>query len=152
MEINYATTWWIVCGLLIAVELGTGSFYLLMLALGCAAGALAAHLGLGGSTQTATAAFVGGTALVLWHLKRERSGKPAPAQSNPDASLDIGQKVQVEQWRADGSTQVRYRGAEWQARFQGQGTPEPGAFVIHAIEGSQLLLDRQSSSIAGANN
>ncbi|MBB4844167.1 membrane protein implicated in regulation of membrane protease activity [Paucibacter oligotrophus] len=142
MEINHATTWWIVCGLLVAVELGTGSFYLLMLALGCAAGALAAHLGLGGTAQTVAAALVGGTAVALWHLKRQRGGRPAPAQSNPDVSLDIGQRVFVEHWRADGSAQVRYRGADWQARFQGQGRPEPGAFVIQAIEGSQLLLDR----------
>lgn len=141
MEMNHATIWWIVCGLLIAVELGTGTFYLLMLALGCTAGALAAHLGLGGTSQVVTAALVGGIAVVAWHLKRDRRGGQVPAQSNPDVNLDIGQKVQVELWHKDGSTQVRYRGAAWQARFQGSGTPEPGVFVIRAIEGSQLLLD-----------
>jgi len=142
MEMNHATTWWIVCGLLVAVELGTGTFYLLMLALGCAAGALAAHLGLSGNAQVVTAALLGGAAVTAWHFKRERSGSAKPAQANPDVNLDIGQTVQVEHWQADGSTQVRYRGAEWQARFQGSDTPAPGPHVIRAIEGSRLLLER----------
>ena len=40
-----STVWWVVAGVLVAVELATGTFYLLMLALGAAAAALAAHAG-----------------------------------------------------------------------------------------------------------
>jgi len=47
MDWNLAPVWWIATGVLIAVELATGTFYLLMLAVGAAAGAMAAHLGLG---------------------------------------------------------------------------------------------------------
>lgn len=142
MAMNWATGWWIVCGALVAVELATGTFYLLMLALGCAAGALAAHLGFGVSTQMMAAALLGGTAVALWHLKRSRDPSPPPANANPDAHLDIGQTVEVGAWNAQGLAQVRYRGAEWQARFSGSGEALPGRHTIRAIEGSCLLLDR----------
>ncbi|HNJ45700.1 MAG TPA: NfeD family protein, partial [Ottowia sp.] len=46
-----STVWWIAAGLLVAAELLTGTFYLLMLAIGAAAGALAAHAGLSLSAQ-----------------------------------------------------------------------------------------------------
>jgi len=39
---NGSTLWWVIAGTLVALELATGTFYLLMLALGAAAGALAA--------------------------------------------------------------------------------------------------------------
>jgi membrane protein implicated in regulation of membrane protease activity len=37
MDWNWATAWWIVAGVLVAAELATGTFYLLMLAAGAAA-------------------------------------------------------------------------------------------------------------------
>ena len=46
MDISMATFWWVLAGAAVAVELATGTFYLLMIALGLAAGAIAAHLGL----------------------------------------------------------------------------------------------------------
>ncbi|MEL4178419.1 NfeD family protein [Roseateles sp. PN1] len=141
MEMTLSTAWWIAAGLLVAIELGTGSFYLLMLAIGCAAGAIAAHLGLGGSAQMVAAAGVGGAAVALWHRKRSLGTRALPANANPDVLMDIGQSVQVKHWHADGSTQVQYRGAEWQARFAGTGAPTAGRYTIRAIEGSRLLLD-----------
>ena len=53
---SLATIWWVAAGVLVAVELATGSFYLLMLALGAAAAAIAAHLGFGINTPEAAAA------------------------------------------------------------------------------------------------
>ena len=49
MEVS--TLWWLATGAAVAVELATGTFYLLMFALGLAAAALATHAGLGMSTQ-----------------------------------------------------------------------------------------------------
>jgi membrane protein implicated in regulation of membrane protease activity len=141
MDMNQATAWWLIAGLLVAVELATGTFYLLMLAVGAAAAAVAAHLGLGLSAQMVVAAVIGGAAVVLWHQKRASRGRPAPAASNPDVNLDIGQSVQVKHWSAEGRTTVKYRGADWQARYQGQDTPSAGRFVIRAVEGSCLILD-----------
>jgi membrane protein implicated in regulation of membrane protease activity len=131
--------WWMVAGALVALELATGSFYLLMLALGAAVGALAAHLGLSLTTQISAAALVGGLAVLLWHQRRARQPQ-APSASNPDVNLDVGQQVQVAQWQADGRTTVRYRGADWQARFGGSGSPAPGLHTIRAVEGSCLVL------------
>ena len=141
MDMNPATFWWIACGLLVAVELATGTFYLLMMAIGCAAAAIAAHLGAGPTVQTLTAALLGGAAVVAWHRIRGRRSDVAPAQANPDVNLDIGQAVQVDQWAPDGSARVRYRGAEWRARYLGSDVPASGRFVIRAVDGSCLMLD-----------
>jgi hypothetical protein len=45
MDLSASTLWWLATGALVVLELTSGTFYLLMLALGAAAGALAAHLG-----------------------------------------------------------------------------------------------------------
>jgi len=138
---NLATAWWVACGVLIAIEMATGTFYLLMLALGCATGALLAHLGLNLSQQLIGASLVGGAAVAICHFRRSKHPKAPPPATNTDLHLDIGQSVQVDQWQADGSCQVKHRGALWQARFQGDGKPHAGRYVIRAMEGNQLLLD-----------
>jgi len=142
MDWSSSTLWWIAAGVLVAAELASGTFYLLMLGVGAAAGALAAHLGLGVTGQMLVAALVGGIAVSAWHVRRGKQPKAAPASSNPDVNLDIGQSVQVDAWSADGRTQVQYRGAAWQARFIGTLPASGGRYVIRAVEGSCLLLDR----------
>lgn len=144
MGFQASTWWWIVTGILVAAELYTGTFYLLMLALGTISAAAAAHAGLGSVGQMLSAAVVGGLAVTLWHrqqLARRSHEARAPAGHNPDVLLDIGQQVQVEAWRPDGHTEVRYRGASWQARHVGSGTPQAGTHIIRGVEGSTLLLD-----------
>jgi membrane protein implicated in regulation of membrane protease activity len=136
-----STWWWIAAGLTVAAELATGSFYLLMIAVGLIGGALAAHLGGGSTAQLATAALVGGGAVAAWHTIRRRQPGALPASANPDVNLDIGQRLHVPQWNADGTARVSYRGAMWSVRFRGQGTPAPGDYVIRAVDGSELLLD-----------
>jgi membrane protein implicated in regulation of membrane protease activity len=140
MDESTATLWWIAGGVLVAAELATGTFYLLMLALGCAAGALAAHAGLGFNAQVIAAALVGVGATAGWHLRRMRQPRSAPAESNRDVNLDIGQTVVVRAWGADGSTHVSYRGASWQAGYEGEGTPAPGPHAIVAVRGNRLML------------
>ena len=140
MDWNTPTTWWLAAGILVAVELASGTFYLLMLALGCVAAALAAHAGLAGTSQLVAAALVGGGATAVWHFKRARSPRSAPAAANRDVNLDIGQTVQVELWDAGGAARVRYRGANWQVRFQGAGAPRPGPHVIVALNGNELAV------------
>ncbi len=140
LDWNAPTWWWLAAGALVAAELATGTFYLLMVALGCAAGAVAAHLGLGTALQIVTAALVGGGATVAWHLKRGREPKAAPPQSNRDVNLDIGQRLRVEQWSGDGLARVHYRGASWAVRYGGPGTPQPGEHVIVALDGNELRV------------
>jgi membrane protein implicated in regulation of membrane protease activity len=140
LEWNAPVLWWLAAGALVAAELATGTFYLLMLALGCAAGALAAHAGLGGSAQVATAALLGAAFTAGWHLKRARSPRSAPSERNRDVNIDIGQTLQVEAWGIDGTARVPYRGAAWSVRFEGPGAPAPGEHVIVAVQGNQLRV------------
>ena len=150
MDLSAPTLWWVLAGVLVAVELATGTFYLLMLALGAAGAALVAHAGAGATAQVAAAALVGGGATALWHLRRARSPRSAPAQSNRDVNLDIGSTVHVEQWGADGSARVAHRGAAWQARYAGAGAPAPGEHVIVSIEGNRLGLAPAAAAPAAA--
>lgn len=145
MDINTPTLWWLATGALVAAELATGTFYLLMLALGCVAGAVAAHAGLSGTTQITTAALLGLAATAGWHAWRVRQPESAPAPSNRDVNLDIGSPVRVERWLPDGSARVHYRGSAWSARFAGSGLPMPGEHVIVAVHGSELSVARVQS-------
>jgi membrane protein implicated in regulation of membrane protease activity len=140
MELFSASTWWVAAGIAVAIELATGTFYLLMIALGLAAAAIATHLGLGTTAQIVSAALVGGGATALWHLKRMRHPKSAPAASNRDVNLDIGERVHVDAWSADGTARVSYRGSQWTARVGDQATPTPGEHVVVAVEGNALVL------------
>jgi membrane protein implicated in regulation of membrane protease activity len=142
MPMSAATTWWILTGLLVALELATGTFYLLMLALGCLAGALAAHAGLGLAGQMAAAALVGGGAVTMWYLRRRSLPAEPPIHENQNVHMDIGGSVHVDKWEPDGTAKVPYRGAQWSARWEGGGTPEPGPHVIRKLDGNTLVLGR----------
>ena len=144
MDWTASTAWWLAAGALVVAELATGTFYLLMLALGAAAGAVAAHLGLSDNFQIGAAAVLGGGAVLALHLRRSSDAPSLPAGANPDVLLDIGSTVQVAHWQADGSARVHYRGAEWDARYAGAGSATAGEHTIRAIEGSRLLLDHPS--------
>jgi membrane protein implicated in regulation of membrane protease activity len=142
MSWSLATWWWIAAGALVAAELATGTFYLLMLALGAAAAALVAHLGLAPNGQLLVAAVVGGGGVALWHWKRGRAPAGVPADANRDVNLDIGEQVHVNDWDAEGAGSTQYRGARWSVRFDGAGAPRPGLHVIRRIEGNRLHVDR----------
>jgi membrane protein implicated in regulation of membrane protease activity len=145
MDWQASTLWWLIASVLVAVELATGTFYLLMLALGGAAGAVAAHLGLGLAPQLVTAAVVGAGATWAWHVKRRRHPASAPAASNADVNIDIGRRVQVRHWQPDGTARVPYRGATWTVRWAGPGTPAAGEFIIQSLDGNELLVVAPSS-------
>lgn len=139
---SMSTMWWLAAGALVVAELLSGTFYLLMLALGAAAGALAAHAGLNLNTQIACAALLGGGAMAAWHLRRGRQPTGKAAAENPDVLLDVGSQVQVARWHADGTARVSYRGAEWAVRYVGPAPAAAGAHVIRSMHGNQLQLDR----------
>jgi membrane protein implicated in regulation of membrane protease activity len=140
MDFSPSTWWWVASGALVVAEMLTGTFYLLMLALGCVAAAVAAHTGNSFSVQLVTGALVGGGATAAWHVRRARSPRSAPVESNRDVNLDIGQRVTVQSWDAGGRCRVTYRGASWTARFASEGTPMAGEHEIVAIHGNVLDL------------
>jgi membrane protein implicated in regulation of membrane protease activity len=135
------TLWWAVTGVLVAAELMTGTFYLLMLSLGAAVSALAAHAGLGPGAQIVSGAVVGGAAvLIAYMVKRRRPGDP-PARAERSVNLDVGATVQIDDWASDGTAQIRYRGAQWTAMLR-PGTPSrPGPHRVIELVGSRLLVE-----------
>jgi membrane protein implicated in regulation of membrane protease activity len=140
MDLSSATWWWVAAGIAVAAELATGTFYLLMIALGLAAAAVASHLGASISAQIVTAAVLGGGATALWHGVRARQPRSMPASQNRDVNLDIGETVQVAAWSAQRTAQVHYRGSLWSARLQPGASAAGGSHVVTAVEGNWLVL------------
>ena len=139
-----STIWWVLAGTIVAIELATSTFYLLMLGIGMAAGAIAAHIGLPLTGQLFTAAIVGGGAVTFWYFQNERRPKSAPANANPDVHIDIGEPVYVEQWNADGTANVYYRGANWTAilALPALVPPSSGQFRIKEMLGNRLVIEK----------
>lgn len=141
MNMHPATAWWVAAGVLVAIELGLGTFYLLMIALGMCAAAIAAHLGLGLAGQLGAAALVGGGATALWHLHRRRTaGYGHSVADNRDVNLDVGEPVHVDAWSPDRTARVQYRGTTWTARLAPDAPPLPGRHRVAAVEGNWLVL------------
>ncbi|HUR89739.1 MAG TPA: NfeD family protein [Ramlibacter sp.] len=137
-----STVWWLMAGAAVAVELATGTFYLLMLAAGLAAGALAAHAGAEMPMQFIAAAIVGGGAVTALHLQKRKQPASAPAQANPDVNQDIGEVVSVEAWLPDGTATVRYRGANWTV-VAAPGSPRAsGAHRVREVVGNRLVVEK----------
>lgn len=139
-----SSIWWLLAGVAIAMELVTGTFYLLMLATGLVAGALAATMGLALTAQMLVAAAIGGGAVALWHWQRSKHPAPMPAHSNRDVHLDIGDMVHVARWNEDGTASVHFRGAHWTAIAANPAEPfSPGNFRIKEMRGNRLVIEPQ---------
>ena len=138
-----ATIWWLLAGSAVAVELMTGTFYLLMLAVGFTAGALAASLDFALIGQMLIAAAIGGGAVAAWHWRRSKSPAPLKANANPDVHLDIGEAVHVVRWNVDGTASVLFRGAQWTAIAADPSEPaSPGNFRIKEMLGNRLVIEK----------
>ena len=56
-------------------------------------------------------------------------------------NLDVGEIVQIDGWNADGTAQIRYRGAPWTAIHRPGAEPRPGPHRVAELVGSRLLVD-----------
>ena len=141
MTLEASTLWWLMAGVAVVAELLTGTFYLLMLAVGLGAGALAAHAGLGSVAQVLVAAGVGSaTVLAAYFTRRARPGDPSP-RADRSVNLDVGETIVIDSWNADGTTTVKYRGATWTAIHRPGVTPSTGMHRVAELVGSRLLVD-----------
>ena len=142
MDVSAATGWWVAAGLAVAAELATGTFYLLMVGLGLAAGAIAAYAGLALPMQIVSAAVIGGGATSFWHWRRRvrGDGGEKAAHENRNVNLDIGEHVRVDAWAGDRTARVNYRGSSWGARLAHGAAPAAGEFTVSAVEGNWLVL------------
>ncbi|HRH05065.1 MAG TPA: NfeD family protein [Burkholderiaceae bacterium] len=137
-----SSIWWLLTGVAVAAELMTGTFYLLMFALGLAAAAIAAHMGLGLASQLVIAAIVGGGAVVAWHLLRGKKSVGKSAEFNSDVNMDIGQTIYIEAWQADGTANVKYRGSNWIAQLQAGSEAAAGNYIIEQVIGSRFIVKK----------
>ena len=131
--------WLVAAGVLVVLELFTGTFYLLMIAIGLAVGGIVALAGAGTPLQAIAAAIVGVVATGLLH--RSRFGRPARHEASRDrnVNLDIGQHVRVPAWD-NGRARVMYRGALWDVELGQGATAHPGDFRIVEVQGSRLVV------------
>jgi membrane protein implicated in regulation of membrane protease activity len=138
-ELGGSTGWWVVAGLLVAVEL-SGTFYLLMLALSARRRVPWPHTWAPASTRKSwwRRCWAEGRYRAMALPAHSRRARPWPGQ--PDVNLDIGQTVHVDTWGADGTARVMYRGASWAVTFGGADAPAPGVHTIVAVQGSRLVV------------
>ena len=135
------TFWWVLAGVAVVAELLTGTLYLLLVAVGFAAAAIAAHAGAALPWQIVLAAVIGlGAVLALRQQRRHRPPGPPP-QANPDLNLDIGQAVQVDAWAPDGTASVMHRGARWTAVPHAAAPLQAGTWRVREIVGSRLVVE-----------
>jgi len=131
--------WLATAGVLVILELFTGTFYLLMIAIGLAVGGLAALGGAGLPLQAIVAGVVGVLATGLLHRSRfGRQGRHEAARDR-NVNLDIGQRVTVPAWD-NGRARVMYRGALWDVELGQGATPLAGDFRIVEVQGSRLVV------------
>ena len=133
--------WWIAAIVVVAMELTTGTVYLLMVAIGLAAGGLAAWLGQSFSVQLLVASVLAAVGCFAVQRMRARLPKQAESQRNENVQIDLGNVVTVNAWAADGSAHVQYRGASWAVKLDaGQGLAIAGAHSIVGMQGNTLLI------------
>ncbi|MDP5007440.1 MAG: NfeD family protein [Glaciimonas sp.] len=136
----------LMAGVLIIAELFTGTFYLLMVALGLIAGGIAALIGFSMESQLLVAAVVAVVATIA--LRRSRFGRRGRVQAerDPNVNLDIGQIVTINAWQqsaGDGgvnTARVMYRGAQWDVELASGEVAHVGQFLIQEIRGSRLIV------------
>lgn len=135
--------WLALAAALTILELFSGTFYLLMIALGMLAGALVALAGASDAIQFLVAAAVGASATALLRRKRPRR-KDKDAAHDPNINLDIGQTLDVAHWQpSHGTARVMYRGALWDVDLAPGAVARPGRFIIREVRGSRLIVSNQ---------
>jgi len=131
--------WFLLAIALLGLEMLSGTFYMVVFSIAAAAAGIAAyfHLSIPVPLLVATPVGVVGTRMLrAWKATNNRASSPA------DRSLDIGQTVQVETWREDGSLRVQHRGSQWDAELESADTPHDVPLYIKDRRGSVLILSR----------
>lgn len=140
---NGALLWVVLAVVLLGVEMFSGTFYLLVLAVAAAIAALVAWLGAGLPLQIGLALLAGAAGVILiwrWHNKRKLASLAADNALN---NMEIGRSVVWRGTNPEGTWQVFYRGALWQARPAREGVDHTRPLVIVSTDGNVLLVDNQ---------
>jgi membrane protein implicated in regulation of membrane protease activity len=130
-------TLWLLAALLLAgLEMLTGTFYLLAVAIGLASAALAAWLGFSFTVQALSAGLIGLVAVAA--LRRWQSQHNSPPA---EISSDIGQHVEIVEWQDARRARVRYRGTLWDAELAADTETGLNDYLIIATRGNSLILN-----------
>ncbi len=132
--------WFLLALILLGLEMLTGTFYLLVVAIAMAVGGLVALLGISLAWQLTLGAVTGIAGTIM--LRRWKATQVSAA---PNVSLDAGQPVKVLKWNDNGTARVFYRGAEWDAEPESADTPRDATLYIAAMRGSGLVLTHRKS-------
>ena len=137
-----ATIWWVLSGTMVAIELVTGTLYLLLISLGLASGAIAAHLGLPMPVQIFFAAVVGGGSVVVWGAYKRALAPAATALPAQQTNLDVGETVHIDRWSEDFTSSAKYRGANWQVSLMPGEAAAAGLYRIAEVAGNRLVVTK----------
>lgn len=136
--------WFGLAGILVVLEMFTGTFYLLMIAIGLVAGGLTAISAGSMPLQLLVAAIVG--VIGTYGLRRSKWGKTSKrdARRDPNVNLDIGQTLVVDEWTGGQggvrTSRVMYRGALWDVELEAGAQGRPGTYVIREVRGNRLVV------------
>lgn len=142
--------WFMSSAVVVILEMFTGTFYLLMIGIGLAAGGLAALAGIGSALQFIIAAMVG--ILAIFVLRNSRLGTFDKTDSTRDRNinLDIGETITVAEWQHNpggmATARVMYRGAMWDIELEAGATAQSGSFIIRELRGNRLIVANSVSS------
>ena len=129
--------WFLLALGLLAIEMLTGTFYMLILSAAVGMGGLAALLGWDMPIQIACSVITGMIGVTVL-----RKMKGAGIAKSEDQNLDAGQMVRLITWNNDGTARVHFRGAEWDAELEefNPGMEQPAALYIKSVQGLKLIL------------
>lgn len=135
--------WFVVAVIALILELLTGTFFLLLVAVAAAGAGVVSWLG-GELTWQLLAFSVLGIAgfFILKSSGVIKRGSRNSARRNTDVNLDIGQTVYVAEWSPMKTAVIQYRGAQWQVRLDPAetGNPTPGSYRITDVDGIVFVL------------
>ncbi|WP_323118929.1 NfeD family protein [Burkholderia alba] len=139
--------WWIGVGVLVVAELLTGTFYLLMIALGFLAGGLVHLAGGEPHWQLAAATLVALVAVIA--LRRSGLGRKQKrdTSANPDINLDIGATIAVAHWQ-DRRARAQYRGAQWDVELADGERDDAALYEVRAVRGNCLIVGAKAEAAA----
>jgi membrane protein implicated in regulation of membrane protease activity len=135
--------WFVVAGIVVILEMLTGTFYLLMISIGLVAGGVSVLLGFSGATAYVVAATVGAIATLGLRLTKYGKFESGDAARDPNVNLDIGQVLIINEWKSEGNrnvARVMYRGAMWDVELANGEPAQSGEFIVREVRGSRLIV------------
>lgn len=137
METSVATywIWWGLAAVLVGTELFTSTFYLLAIGVAFALGGIAAWLGADTPAQLLVGGIFAVAGTLIAHQWRKLHALPPP-----QGGLDVGQEVQVLDWRDNGTARVNYRGTQWDAEIAASSATRARTMYIVDTRGSTLVI------------